>query len=375
MIDPRHLTRRQALAVGAGGALSLWLAACGGQTGPNDSSGGGTAGLTVDAPVENQMLLANWVDFTNPENLEQFAREHSLELTQDGYGSQEELLAKLGAGGSRFDVVCPGTSGLRQMIDQDLALKLTPEMIPNLHNIKPAFRDAELNHFGVPKDFGLLSFFWRTDIVKEQPRTLLECFELLPRYRNARVNFIESGDEIVGTALAALGLSVNSEDDGEIARVRDLLLKVKPAVDQISTQYIERGSRGEIDFGLGYSGDVRRMVQARARKDDEMVFLVPEGSAERFVDYWVIPAAAQHPVAAHKFLNFMLDPRVAAREQEYIQYGTPVAGVERFVEAGLATDPTVAIPEERLRNYQELDDLGPRAERQRARLFTEFKAA
>lgn len=355
--------------------MSLWLAACGGQTGANAPTGTGKAGLAADAAVEDQMLLANWVDFANPDNLEQFAREHSLKLTQDGYGSQEELLAKLGAGGSRFDVVCPGTSGLSQMIDQDLALELTPELVPNLDNIKPAFRDAALNRFGVPKDFGLVSFFWRTDVVKEQPRTLLECFELLPRYRDARVNFIESGDEIVGTALAALGLSVNTEDDGDIARARELLLKVKPAVDQISTQYIERGSRGEIDFGLGYSGDVRRMVQARARKDDEMVFLVPDGSAERFVDYWVIPAAAQHPVAAHAFLNFMLDPRVAAREQEYIQYGTPIAGTERFVDRELATDPTVAIPEEKLRNYQELADLGPRAERQRTRVFTEFKAA
>ena len=174
-------------------------------------------------------------------------------------------------------------------------------------------------------------------------------------------------------ALAALGYSINSEDEGEIDEAKQLLIDVKPNVDTVNATYIERASRGEIDFGMGWNGDVRRAIEALKKKDREMVFMVPEDSTEYWVDNWVIPADAEHPVAAHKWIDFVLDPVNAGREMNYHQYAVPIEGL-KGVDPELANDPIIDIPDEKIQGYEAQIDTA-KGLQQRNRAYTEFKAA
>jgi spermidine/putrescine transport system substrate-binding protein len=369
MPDPTT-TRRQALLAGAAGFLGLAAAGCGGQSGGNGRAATPTPAALAGKPVEDRLIMGNWVDFTSPENLKDFAAETGVKITQAGYGSEEELIAKMRTGGFKYDLVVPGTGGLEQLRDAGLLMELDHTLLPNLAHLQPAFAgDGPLApdpRFGVAKDYGIASFFWRTAVVDDPPRTIADGFELLGRHRDARVNVIESSNELIALALAALGLSINSERDEDLDRARDLLIAAKPSIDTISTQYIERGQRGEIDIGIGYSGDVRRIQRARAKDGDAIELLIPDGPTEAFVDVWAIPANAPHPVAAHAWINYVLDPRNATRETEYIQFGSPVRGAE---------DPDTAIPDDALARFEIPSVLTPDGERKRARIFTEFKAA
>ena len=372
-------TRREVLLAGAAGVLGLAAAGCG-----SNAGSGGRASATPHAelagePIEDRLIMGNWVDFTSPVNLKEFTAEFGVDITQSGYGSEEELIAKMRTGGFKFDIVVPGTSGLEQMGEAGLLMELDRSLLPNLEHLAPAFagdgRLAPDPRYGVAKDYGIASFFWRTAVVDDPPRTIAEAFEMLGRHRDARVNVIESSNELIALALAALGLSINSERDEDLARARDLLIAAKPSIDTISTQYIERGQRGEIDIGIGYSGDVRRIRQGRAKTGDEVAFLIPEGPTEAFVDVWAIPADAPHPVAAHAWINYVLDPRNAARETEHIQFGSPVTGIEGHLPEELRGDPITSIPDEALARFEIPSVLTPEGERKRSRIFTEFKAA
>jgi spermidine/putrescine-binding protein len=104
-----------------------------------------------------------------------------------------------------------------------------------------------------------------------------------------------------------------------------------------------------------------------------MVFLVPEGKTEYWVDNWVIPADAEHPVAAHKWIDFVLDPAAAGREMNYHQYSVPVEGMTG-VDPKLASDPIIDIPDEKIQGY-ETQLQTPRGTQLRDRAYTEFKAA
>ncbi len=210
----RRVTRRQALLAGAGGAMAAYLAACGGST----AGGGGGAEEDAPAPTtpsnaeveQGDLLMANWVDYSDPANYKAYAAEYGPKITTSGYGSNDELLAKLRAGGSKFDIVAPTGYAVKTMIDQGLALKLNHELIPNLKNLSPAFTKTEYdpgNEYSVPKDYGITSFYWLTDAVSETPATIRECFELLksPAMRDVKVIFLEGGTQVVGMALKALG--------------------------------------------------------------------------------------------------------------------------------------------------------------------------
>jgi len=382
----RLVTRRQALIAGGGAAMAAYLAGCGGSTssgGGDDGGGSGSKGdkppTPADAPVEQgDLLMANWVDYSDPANYKGYKSEVGPKVKVSGYGSNDELLAKLRAGGSKFDIVAPTGYAVKTMIDQGLALELTPELIPNLKNLSPAFTKTQYdpgNKYSVPKDYGITSFYWMTDKVSEKPKTIGECFELLkqPKMKDLRVNFLEGGTQVMALALNALDYSLNSEDQGEIDEAKQLLIDVKPNVDTINSTFIERASRGEIDFGMGWNGDIRRAIVTLAKKDREMVFLVPDGKTEYWVDNWVIPADAEHPVAAHKWINYVLDPVAAGREMNYHQYPVPVEGI-KGVEPKLAKDPVINIPDEKIQGY-ETQLQTPKGTQQRDRAYTEFKAA
>lgn len=373
-------TRRELLAAGGAGALGLVVAACGGQSSTSSTGGQSGGGSSLAGrPVEKRMVVANWVDFQDPENLKRFGEHTGVRVVKEGYGSEEELLAKLKAGGSAYDLCVPGGSGLAQLRKRKLVRELDQSLIPNLKNLLPAFTGEGYdpgNRFSVPKDYGITSFFYRTEAVRQQPRTMADAFEMLRALPgSARVNFIESANETINAALAALGHSINTTDERQLEQARDLLLQVKPKVDTISATYLERGERGEIDFALGYSGDARRIQGARAKAGDEVRFLIPEGPAQYFVDLWVLPSAGRAPVAAHKFVNFVLDPRNAARELSYVQFGVPVRGVERYAPAALVRDPTVSIPPERIEDYETAQPYTAAVERKRNEIYTAFKAA
>jgi spermidine/putrescine-binding protein len=382
----RMVTRRQALLAGGGVALAAYLAGCGGST---DGGGGGGGGgeepaeaqppTPADGQVEQgNLLLSNWVDYSDPANYKAYTKEYGPKITVSGFGSNEEILAKLRAGGSKFDVVAPTGYAVKTMAELGLIMPLTHELIPNLKNLQPAFTQTDYdpgNKYSVPKDYGVTSFYWLTEKVSDQPKTIADCFELLkdPAFKDMRVNFLEGGTQVMALALVALGYSLNSEEQGEIDEAKQLLLDVKPNVDTINSTYIERASRGEIDFGMGWNADCRRAIEALAKKDREMVYLVPDGPTEYWVDNWVIPEGAEHPVAAHKWIDFVLDPVNAGKEMNYHQYAVPVTGI-KGVDPELASDPIVNIPDEKIQGY-ETQVQTARGLQQRNRAYTEFKAA
>jgi spermidine/putrescine transport system substrate-binding protein len=383
----RRITRRQALVAGGGAAMAAYLAACGGKSSSGGGGGGGGGGASAeatpptpaDAPVEKgDLLMANWVDYSDPANYKGYKADVGDKVKVTGYGSNDELLAKLRAGGSKFDVVAPTGYAVKTMIDQELALPLTHELIPNLKNLSPAFTKTEYdegNKYSVAKDYGITSFYWLTDKVPEDPKTIKECFELLktPKFKKLRVNFLEGGTQVMAIALKALGYSLNSEDQKEIDAAKQLLVDVKPNVDTINSTFIERATRGEIDFGMGWNGDIRRAIVELKKKGREMVFLVPEDSTEYWVDNWVIPKDSAHPVAAHKWINYVLEPAAAGREMNYHQYPVPVTGITG-VEKALANDPIINLSDETISRY-ETQLQTPKGSSQRDRAYTEFKAA
>jgi spermidine/putrescine transport system substrate-binding protein len=384
----RMITRRQAMLAGGGAMAAAYMAGCGGSSGGGDDGGGGGGGgeESADAPptpadgqVESgELLMANWVDYSDPENYKDFQKEFGLKVNVSGFGSNDEILAKLRAGGSKYDIISPTGYAVKTMADLGLIIPLTHELIPNLSNLSPAFKETDYdpgNKYSVAKDYGVTSFYWVTDKTDFDGKTIADCFEFLksPEAKDLRVNFLEGGTQVMALALAALGYSINSEDENEIEEAKQLLIDVKPNVDTINSTFIERATRGEIDYGMGWNGDIRRAIAGLEKKGREMVFLIPEGPTEYWVDNWVIPTDGEHPVAAHKWINMLLEPEAAGREMNYHQYPVPVVEIEG-VDPELAEDPVIAITDDQISQYESQIET-PKGLEQRNRAYTEFKAA
>ena len=148
-----------------------------------------------------------------------------------------------------------------------------------------------------------------------------DFYKLLPKYvRKGRTNIMDGAEEVVPLAAMAIGVDPNTGDPKQLAAVKKFLLSIRKGVTTItSSNYINDGSAGKIVLGQGWNGDMRRIRDARKKQGDITVVL-PSGTAESWADNWCILKNAKHPLAAHAWINNILDPKVAAVEIEYHNY-------------------------------------------------------
>jgi spermidine/putrescine transport system substrate-binding protein len=369
-----RLNRRELLGLGA---LALGAAACGGSTG--GGGGGSTASsqsLSGKKP-ESTLKFYNWAQYVNPENTKAYEAKTGVNFEESNFTSNEQLLTKLQTtkGQPTYDIIVPDADHVRIEKDLGLLMKLDHSLIPNLKNLAPHWTQVSYdpgNVYSVAKDTGITCFTLRTDTVKADLRSWKDFFDFLPQAQDLTVNFIESPSEVIGVALNSLGYSMNTDDEGQLNQARDLLLKVKPYVDTVNEVYVNDFQAGKIDLGITYSGDGLRIQNAR-KKEGDIKVVAPEGKSEIWTDNWAISAYAPDPVAAHAWINFILQPEVNAKEMEYVAY--EVATPDSYPIVGeLAKNPLVVFSDRILNEYEILETT-PERQNTRQQIWNQFKAA
>jgi spermidine/putrescine transport system substrate-binding protein len=317
---------RRTLIKGAGvAAVGISLAACGkAASSAQDSS-------KVTGPIESSLMVANWPNYTDPALYKQFETQFGPKVTVDTFGSNEELIAKLSAGGSNYDVIVPSGSAVSPIIARKLARELDPSLIPNLKNIDPTFRNLAYDpqgKYSAIKDYGVTGFLYKKSAVPNPPTTLQDWFEMLPSLRGKQINFTDGPTEAPLLALAALGIDVNTTDDTQFAKGMALLDKSKSAVTSLNSSYIDPASQGLYDVTMAWNGDMPGIIAAAQKSGVELGYFIDPQRGVFWTDTWVIAAGSQHPVAAHAWINWMLDPGTAQRQQDFLGYPVPIQGVK-----------------------------------------------
>jgi spermidine/putrescine transport system substrate-binding protein len=378
------LNRRELLGLGA---LGLLAAACGGST--NASGGGGGGGGSSAAPggntlagkpMESSLVIYNWSEYDANSTFKKFEAAHpATKVTETFYSSNDELLAKLSAGGTGYDIIVPSQNAVAELITENGLMALDKALLPNLKNLDPSFLTASYDptgNFHVIKDFGITMFFYMNTVVTDHPKTMLDFYNALLKWHSkGRTNVLDGAEEVVPLALMALGLDPNTDSSSDFAQVKKFLLKVRPGVTTIDASgYINDSIAGKIILSQGWNGDVRRIVQARAKQGD-ITPVIPTGVSEVWADNWCIPVNAPHPVAAHAWINWLLEPAVAVAEMNYHNYKIPMAAALSQMPASLQKDPLFNVPKSYTDNYKYILNVSPSVGNQRTEIYGEFKAA
>ena len=58
---------------------------------------------------DRQLNILNWAAYLHPDTISQFEKRYQVNVVQDTFASNEALLAKLQAGGTRYDVIVPSS--------------------------------------------------------------------------------------------------------------------------------------------------------------------------------------------------------------------------------------------------------------------------
>ena len=375
-----RVPRRSFLA--AAGLLggSAALAACSsGGGGATAAPGGSAAGGESAAPagdVEKQLFMYNWSDYTSPKNIDAFKAKFGVEKFQyDTYANNEELLAKLQAGASGYDVAAPTAEYVPAMVEGGYIQKLDWSRIPNQKYIDPAFKGLAWDpndEYQLPKDFGTTGVLYRSKLVKEPLTSWQNFFDLATGKYSGKVVLVDSMGDVMTMPLKMLGKSLNSTEKADLDQVRDILLKLAPHVLALdSDTYQDKLASEECVLCLGWTGPI---VELRANPETaDIAYTVPSEGTLFWLDTWVLIADAPNPNAAYAFLNFIHEPEIQAEETNFNGYGTPNDEAKKYIDPAILEDETFFPSEEAMKNLEGAVDTS--GNQQRIDIWQEFKSA
>ncbi|GKW48346.1 polyamine ABC transporter substrate-binding protein [Halomonas sp. NCCP-2165] len=297
--------------------------------------------LAAAAVQANEVRVYNWSDYIGEDTLERFTAETGIEVVYDVYDSNEVLEAALLSGRSGYDVVIPSNHYLvRQMaagvygeLDHDRLpniVNLDPTLLTQLENVDPG------NHYSIPYMWGTNGIGYNVERVEEilGEDAPVDSWALIfdPEVTAALheggcgISMLDSGDEMLPAAMAYLGLDPHSTEAEDIAQAGDTIAAVREHITYFhSSRYISDLANGDICVAAGFSGD---MFQAADRAEEagngiEIAYTIPKEGAALWFDLMAIPADAPNPENAHAFINFILEPEIAAGITEYVLYANP----------------------------------------------------
>ncbi len=315
-------------------------------------------GVTMDA--EKVLNVYNWSDYIAEDTVKNFAAKYGIKVNYDTFDSNEVVETKLLAGSTGYDLVVPSSYFMARQIQAGVFRKLDKRQLTNLGNMDPQVMKtvAEFdvnNDHAVPYMISTDGLGYNVDQVKKAlgikesdavPNSWSLIFDpqSAAKLKDCGISILDAPSDVRSLVLIYLGKDANSEDPNDLKAVEDVLMKIRPYVRKInSSQYIEDLANGDLCVAIGYSGDV---LQARSRakeagKGINVVYSIPkEGSAVTF-DMLAIPADAKHPRNAELFINYLMEPRVAASNTNVVHYANGNLASEQWVTPDVRNDPGV----------------------------------
>lgn len=332
-------------------SLLLTLIACGG--------GEPAATPTAEAPKPEAPAELNvyiWTNYHSDAAIKRFEAENNVKVTIDTYDNNEVIEQKLQSGAAPYDIVVPTDYMVRSLTKQGLLLPLDESKLSNLANINPALDrvqgPGEPRH-SVPYLWGTTGFAYRVDKVGGDLDSWNALFD--PKFKG-RVVMLDDVRETFGAALRTMGKSINSTDPADIEAAKKKLQAQKELILAYdSSDFAGKIAAGDGWVVHGYSGELARVARESA---GTIKYIVPKEGASLATDNLAIPKASRNPELAHKFINFMMDPDIAADTANVTGYATANKAALPKVKPELLNDPAVYPPDEVLAKCESINDLG-----------------
>jgi putrescine transport system substrate-binding protein len=313
--------------------------------------------LSNSAFGQGQVNVYNWSDYIAEDQLKAFAKESGIKVNYTTYDSNEILDAKLKAGRSGYDVVVPTASPffVRQLAAR-LYQPLDKTKLKNWGNLDPKImqqlaRYDPGNAHGIPWMWGTIGMGYDVaEIRKRMGNAPLDSLKMIfdpatvSRFVDCGVMVLDSATDVMPGALIYLGLDPDSKKKEDVEKAAEVIKAVRPYIRKFhSSEYINALAGGDICLAFGYSGDILQARDRAAKATDkrEIAYAVPHEGAMLWVDVAAMPKDAPHPDMAYRFLDFMLEPKVAAASSTVTGYANANLPATALLDKSISENPWI----------------------------------
>jgi len=323
------ITRQQFIyrAVGLGlsaPAVATILSACG--SGGTTTGNVGASPAAMDTTKPDKIYFFNWSDYIDPDMKKKFKQETGITVVDTFFDTNDDLLAKVKAGGGMYDLICPGGYIVSILRKTGLLEPLDMRYIPSFSQImaalqKPVFDDPDKQggkKYSVPYMFGTAGIGVRTDKAKGPVTSWESLWD--PQYKQ-QITMLNAERTTIGEALKLLGYSLNTTDPKQVDEATAKLIEQKPLVLQYDSSNMRRSMVSGVTLVNTYDGDAA--IAMRTTGTEKLKYVLPSEGAYFWVDNLSIPKGAKSPYGAHLFIDFLTKAENAAQNAGWIGYQTP----------------------------------------------------
>ncbi|WP_374378139.1 spermidine/putrescine ABC transporter substrate-binding protein [Dongia sp.] len=317
------------------------------------------ASLSSAAFAEGKIVISNWDGYMPKDLLENFTKETGIQAEMTVHATNEEIMGKVVAsGGKGYDVLFVSGQFGEALNKLGLVAELDHAKIPNLANLYPEamkLSHDEGLHYSVPYAWGTTGLCYRSDVIKDAPTSWNDLLKPADAIKG-KTTMLATDRWLMMPALLALGYSLNSVNEEEIAKAKALLIETKKTLLAYDdTTFYTKLVNGEAAMVEAWDGWCNYGIAEKP----EIKYVIPKEGSDMWVDTMVVTSASENKEAAEAFINYVLKPEVHRWVAENILYKVPnKAAMDALDPALVKQFPNLGITPAELLKYEQLRDLG-----------------
>jgi len=349
-------------------AFSIILSGCGGAQTTSSQSITTSTGFTCPKPANESKVTSKelnifvWTEYIPTDIIECFELVYGVKVNKDEYSSNEEMYAKISAGGTSYDLVQPTDYIVSLMVRNNLIQKIDKTQLKTLGNFDPNYLDFDFdpgNEYTLPYQAGTDAIIYNSDKVANPPASWKDLWD--PTYAG-RMVFLDDSRVVIGITLLSLGYDVNSKDPAQLEEAKVKLTELVKNIklfdsDSPKTALIA----GDVDLGNTWTGEA---VLAQ-RENSSIEYVYPTEGAIIWQDNWAIPTGAPHIDAVYAWLNYSNQGDLFYLMLKEFPYTNPNKAALDFAKSAdpelykqYMDSPITNTPKDAIENGHRIEDVG-----------------
>lgn len=324
------------------------------------------AAVPVSADSDKELVLFTWENMFPQEVLDGFEEETGIKIVYSNFDTDETMYEKLSmAKGGDYDVVIADDYIIENVVQAGLAEKLDQSKLTGFENINPLYQGQFYdpnNEYTVPYGAGIPLIVYDPEMVDIEIKGYADLWD--PSLEDS-IALVANYRVINGITNLMLGKSMNEEDVESIKETGEKLLELAPNVRLIQDDNTQNALlNGEASVGFLYTSQ----VTAALAEYPELEVVYPEEGLGLGIMGMFIPSQAPNKEAAYQFMDYILQPEVAAQCTDFIGYYSTNKAADELV------NPDLVVPDS-VKKGEIVQNVSAEAEEQYNKNWTEFKAA
>ncbi len=310
--------------------------------------------------ASNVVNVYNWGGYIPEKVLHEFTKQTGIKVNYTTYSSNAELYNKLKADPKAgYDVIVPSSYYVQRMAIEGMLHRLDKSKLSHFANLNPSLLNKAYdphNHYSVPYLWGTTSILVNDKYYK--PSSITSWNDLWQKRFHGQLLLINDVRDVFAMALRALGYSVNTRNP---AQIRAAYLKLRALMPNLKLFTVAGEVPIYIDedalVGMAQSGDAEEIIKANSH----LHYIYPKGQAVIWIDCMVIPKYAPHLANAYRFINFILQAKIARQIALKLGYSTPNLAGYNLLPKAVQDNHTMYPSQATLRDGQVEGYLGSKA--------------